>query len=184
MEKLSQLRARLSQARPASWDALPDIDLYMDQVMTYMSRQYVPFRKEEQLTSSMVNNYIKDGLLARANGKKYSREHMAYLTVISMLKQVLSVKDTGFLIRQAVQEGDAPSFYGMFLELLDAQLTQTAQALPEEYDAGLLTQTALRLAVASFAAKLACERLVDMLREDVKDMKEARDAKEPRDARA
>jgi hypothetical protein len=59
----------------------------MDQVMTNMPRQHVSFRKEEQLTSSMVNNYIKDGLLGARRGIKYSKEHMAYLTVISMLKQ-------------------------------------------------------------------------------------------------
>ena len=93
-EKLGQLKQKLATERPVKWSEFPDIGLYKDQVLSYMYRQLINFEEGGQLTSAMVNNYIKDGLLPRADGKKYSREHLAGLTRVP-LKQVLSV-NTGF----------------------------------------------------------------------------------------
>ena len=93
MEELVELKQQLMQARPNGWDDLPDIPLYMDQVVSYLSRQMAGFWEGDGLTSAMINNYIKDGLLERANGKKYGQEHLAYLTAICALKQVMSVRE-------------------------------------------------------------------------------------------
>lgn len=70
-------RGRLAQERPDRWESLPDIPLYMDQVVSYLARQLISFGEGDSLTPAMINNYIKDGLLARANGKKYDQEHLA-----------------------------------------------------------------------------------------------------------
>jgi hypothetical protein len=70
MEKLEQLKERLSSERPVSWSEFPDIGLYMDQILSYMHRQLINFEGDGQITSAMVNNYIKDKLLLRADGKK------------------------------------------------------------------------------------------------------------------
>ena len=69
MEELNELKRRLEQERPAAWNELPDIALYMDQIIAYMSRQLIRFDQDEKLTPAMVNNYIKDGLVPerRAN---------------------------------------------------------------------------------------------------------------------
>ena len=82
MEELKELKERLETQRPAEWDALPDLSLYMDQVIGYMPRQLIQYGEGEGLTSAMVNNYIKDGLLPRAEGKRYGKVHLAYLTAI------------------------------------------------------------------------------------------------------
>lgn len=82
MEELRELKGRLEGERPAEWDALPDIGLYMDQLISYMPRQLIHYGEGESLTSAMVNNYIKDGALPRAEGKRYSRTHLAYLTAL------------------------------------------------------------------------------------------------------
>ena len=76
MEELKQFQQRLEGQRPAEWNALPDLPLYMDQVVSYLSRQLIELEPGEGLTSAMVNNYIKAGLLPRAKGKKYEREHL------------------------------------------------------------------------------------------------------------
>ena len=55
------------------WERLPEIYLYMDQVLTYMDKQLHLFERDEKtslLTSSMVNNYVKDGVLPRPEQKK------------------------------------------------------------------------------------------------------------------
>ena len=82
MEELHELRERMSRQRPVEWEAFPDIGLYMDQVVSYLPRQLIHYGESELLTSAMVNNYIKDGLLPRAEGKRYSRVHLGYLTAI------------------------------------------------------------------------------------------------------
>ena len=101
MKELMQLKDILTKERPASWEEFPDIGLYKDQVVTYVSRQLISFNDEDSLTSSMINNYIKDKLLPRADGKKYSKEHLAGLIEICILKQALPVRDIGLLLQQA-----------------------------------------------------------------------------------
>ncbi len=66
MKEVSNLKERLREQRPASWETLPDIPLYMDQVLSLMSRQTIRFGEEDALTAAMVNNYIKDGVVPRA----------------------------------------------------------------------------------------------------------------------
>lgn len=86
MNDLTALLDRMRTQRPVAWDQLPDFALYMDQVLSYMDRQVLRFDEEDALTASMVNNYTKSGLVPRAEGKKYNREHLAYLTAICVLK--------------------------------------------------------------------------------------------------
>ena len=74
MEEIQRIKELLAKDRPGDWDALPDIDLYMDQVVSYLPRQSVG-GKAPSMTSAMINNYVKDGLLPRACGKRYHKEH-------------------------------------------------------------------------------------------------------------
>jgi len=98
MDELQNLKTRMEQERPAPWKDLPDIALYMDQLISYMPRQLIRFDQGPVLTSAMVNNYIKDGLVPRAEGKRYGPIHLGYLTAVVALKQVLSVRDIGALM--------------------------------------------------------------------------------------
>ncbi|MDD2457756.1 MAG: DUF1836 domain-containing protein [Eubacteriales bacterium] len=77
--------------QPVPWEQLPDLGLYMDQVITYVERLCQPLYVQEKfLTPAMVNNYVKSGLIARPNGKKYNRALLAQLIMICTLKQALS----------------------------------------------------------------------------------------------
>jgi DNA-binding transcriptional MerR regulator len=75
------------------WDRLPDIELYMDQVLTILNRQDFPIQSEPELTASMINNYVKAGLLPRTKSKRYGKEHLARLIIIIALKSVLTVTE-------------------------------------------------------------------------------------------
>lgn len=164
-EELIELKRRLSEERPQEWDAFPDIGLYMDQIISYMPRQLIHFGDGETLTSAMVNNYIKDGMLPRAEGKRYSRTHLAYLTAICALKQVLSVKDTNLLIAAGVEVKEPEPLYDYFRQELDTALRETASAIPEDAAEQDLPKLAFCLALRSYADKLACERILDVLQE-------------------
>ena len=158
----------MEQERPANWEQLPDISLYMDQIISFMPRQLIHFDDSEALTSAMVNNYIKDGLVPRAEGKRYSPIHLSYLTAVCALKKVLSVKDTGALIAagQARQE-DPQKLYGYFCHALDRALSDTAATLNEHAEKEDLAQMALDLALRSYANQLACARILDILQPEL-----------------
>jgi hypothetical protein len=163
MEELEQLKDKLSAERPVSWAEFPDIGLYMDQVISYMHRQLINFEGASQITSAMVNNYIKDKLLPRADGKKYSREHLAGLTEIGLLKQVLSVSDVGLLLHQELGEDDHEKFYFKFRQILDKALAVTAEQIKPDWEMEALSDMALRLVVSSYCNKLAGERLLEII---------------------
>lgn len=129
MEEIRELKERLERERPVEWEAFPDIGLYMDQLISYMPRQLIHYGEGESLTSAMVNNYIKDGAMPRAEGKRYSRTHLAYLTALCALKQVLSVKDAGLLLAAASEGRPPQKLYEQFREELDRALDVTAGSL-------------------------------------------------------
>ncbi len=164
MEELRELKERMKTQRPADWDSLPDLSLYMDQVIGYMPRQLIQYGEAERLTSAMVNNYIKDGLLPRADGKRYNRTHLGYLTAICALKQVLPVKDAGLLVNlHAGQEEQAR--YAHFCAELDRALTDSAGRLDVDRGPEELPQLALTLALRSYADGLACRRVMELIRQ-------------------
>jgi len=164
MEELLELKNRMEQERPASWDALPDIALYMDQLISYMPRQLIRFDDRDALTSAMVNNYIKDGLVPRADGKRYGPVHLAYLTAVCALKKVLPVRSIGKLIAagQARNKGDE-GLYAYFCGALDRALADTAQTIDADAQREDLARMALDLALRSYANQLACARILDIL---------------------
>jgi len=164
MEDLSRLITALETERPVPWNEFPDIRLYKDQVLTYMRRQLIHFSEEDRITSAMINNYIKAKLIPRAEGKKYTREHLAGLTEIGLLKQVLTVQDTGYLLQQELGSSGPEEFYGKFLQVLDQSLSETAAKIDPGWDDRLLSDMALKLAVTSYCHKLACESLLEWIR--------------------
>ncbi len=165
MKEIEELKRRLREERPQEWDAFPDIGLYMDQIISYMPRQLIHFNEEESLTSAMVNNYIKEGMLPRAEGKRYSRTHLAYLTAICALKQVLSVKEASQLIAAGtgLPGRETQALYGYFCAELDAALSETAGRLNEDMGEEELPGLALALALRSYADRLACQRVLELL---------------------
>ena len=164
MEELLDLKQRMEQERPAPWNQLPDIALYMDQVISFMPRQLIHFDERESLTSAMVNNYIKDGLVPRAEGKRYGPIHLGYLTAVSALKKVLSVRDVGALIAAGKERSTDPEqLYNYFYRALDQALSDTARSLDENAQREDLARIALDLALRSYANQLACARILDIL---------------------
>lgn len=171
-EAAVELKKKLETNRPEQWDRIPDIDLYMDQLKSYMERQHIGFEltgTEETLTSSMVNNYIKSGILPRAKGKRYNRSHIGILTAICLLKQVLKVDEVGKLLQSCLQGRDVQSFYSDFTEMLDQEYQKTAEQINPEADAGETTRQALQMAVSGYAQILACKTLLKTLPEEKKD---------------
>lgn len=163
MEELAELKQQLAQQRPDGWDDLPDIPLYMDQVVSYLARQAPCCGEGDALTPAMINNYIKDGLLERANGKKYGQEHLAYLTAISVLKQVMSVREMKVLTTVGREMRAPDRQYEYFCRYLDEAMADAAQRLDADTTDHDLPKLVLDLAMRSYANMLACRQALAVL---------------------
>lgn len=163
-QRLEELKERLANERPAPWDSLPDLPLYMDQVVSYLGRQLITFGDGDLLTSAMINNYIKDGIVPRANGKRYEREHLAGLTAVAALKQVLSVRDMGTLIENGAMKGEPRESYEHFRAELDLALRGALEDMEDAPDCADLASLAMTLALRSYADALACRHILNVLR--------------------
>ena len=169
MKELEELRQRMVTERPAAWEQLPDLALYMDQLISYMPRQLIRFEGSDALTSAMVNNYIKDNLLPRAEGKRYGREHLAWLTAICALKSVISMREMSTLFAGLGQDArPVEERYAHFRDQLDEALGKVAQELGPDVEKERLADLALRLALESYASKLACQRVLELMGEDIR----------------
>ena len=85
--------SRIDYIRP---NEIPNIDLYMDQVTTFMEDQLKRTKRYEEdkiLTKTMINNYAKNNLLPPPVKKKYSKEHVLVMIFIYYFKNILSIKD-------------------------------------------------------------------------------------------
>lgn len=99
------------------WSELPEIDLYLDQVVNYLERylsQYSTNKEDKIITKTMINNYVKQGIMPAPEKKKYGRSHIAYLMVICILKQVYSISDIGKLISLTIQYFEIGKAYNRF----------------------------------------------------------------------
>lgn len=95
-EQLADLLSFLEAQTHVKPEEIPNIDLYMDQVTTFMEEHLKDSKRYEEdkvLTKTMINNYAKNNLLPPPVKKKYSRDHMLMLIFIYYFKSLLSFHD-------------------------------------------------------------------------------------------
>ena len=95
-ESIRKILKDMQKMKYISPDEIPNIDLYMDQMTTFMDEHLKYTRRSEDdkmLTKTMINNYTKNNLLPPPNKKKYSKEHILLLIFIYYFKNILSISD-------------------------------------------------------------------------------------------
>ena len=106
----------------------PDIDLYMDQVIALMQKYLGPYMiSEDMLTPSMINNYVKINALPAPVSKRYSKEHIARLVVICLMKRQLSIPVISNIIEEQVRSSGLENFYNSFVSSYEASFKAAAQ---------------------------------------------------------
>lgn len=93
---LNSILASISRIDYVKSTDIPNIDLYMDQVTSFMDKELKSTKRYEDdkiLTKTMINNYAKNDLLPPPVKKKYSKEHLMVLTFIYYFKNLLSIGD-------------------------------------------------------------------------------------------
>ncbi|MBQ8964196.1 MAG: DUF1836 domain-containing protein [Clostridia bacterium] len=150
--------APISRFRPVSWEQIPDLGLYMDQVVTFITRVYEPLYGGDihgYLSPSMINNYVKSQLIPRPTGKKYSREQIALLTMIVALKQTCSMED----IRKLLACGVGRSVEGLY-DAFCLQFSQVIRAMCEDTVSIAAPQSALDFAILASGYSAGCAALL------------------------
>lgn len=106
------------------WDQLPDMELYMDQVVTLLNDYLKPFQKgqDKMVTSTMINNYVKNGIVHPPIKKRYTKQHMAYLVVVCVLKMVYRMDEISSLISVQIDKYPVDQAYNYFCAELESCL--------------------------------------------------------------
>ena len=103
------------------WEDIPNIDLYLDQVLLYVNQVCAPISpdKEKGLTASMVNNYVKHGYLTKPDKKKYQRKQIARLIAITTLKSVFSIQEIAQTLNTLQTQASSDQLYDAFVDYMN-----------------------------------------------------------------
>ena len=106
------------------WEDIPNIDLYLDQVLLYVNQVCVPISpdKEKGLTASMVNNYVKHGYLTKPDKKKYQRKQIARLIAITTLKSVFSIQEIAQTLNTLQTQASSDQLYDAFVDYMNHEI--------------------------------------------------------------
>lgn len=184
--------SRIDYIKP---EDIPNIDLYMDQVTTFMEEQLSSSKRypeDKILTKTMINNYAKNNLLPSPEKKRYSKEHLLLLIFIYYFKNILSINDIQTLLGPITEkyfrsdsEMDLTAIYNEVfsmekeqVELLKKNLLRcyhtsekTFETAPEE-DRKFLKMFSFicLLSFDVYTKKMLIEQLVDELRNENTDV--------------
>lgn len=123
MIKIDDLIEKLALDKKIELEDIPEIDLYMDQVIQLFDNKFANDSDEKILTKTMINNYAKAKLLFPIKNKKYSKKHIILISLIYHLKGVLSIndiKDTLNGLNKKIHEEDdlnIDELYNSFLKI-------------------------------------------------------------------
>lgn len=188
MNKLTDLLAELGLENNIALEDIPEIDLYMDQVIQLFEKKFGSSTRNEEdkvLTKTMINNYAKGKLFFPIKNKKYSKEHLILISLIYQLKGGLSIQDIKSILggindRIGNEEFPLDQFYKSYLnlhekniEIFNEDVLKTEQEVnkevekldadnPEELETVLLIASLVN--ISNFYRKTA-EKLVDQLAE-------------------
>lgn len=174
-----------------SYKELPNIELYMEQVLKYINSVLAPFSFDGSplLTSYMVNNYVKAKMISEPKKKRYTKEQLGYLIAITIMKSSLSMGDMSLLLELDDNISlDTGRIYAFYSEMETSIVKQTTSVSKKQVDKLLssfdkakaagngkadedlrnsLGLLALRLATKAEANKLLSDRIIDALRKDM-----------------
>lgn len=169
--ELNEWADRLAAAALPRWEELPDIELYMDQVVALLDKHFARFPGGEAgklISPSIINNYVKMGAVPPTIKKRYSRTHLAYLMIICILKPVLPIAAIQGIIEAQLRSRALDEVYNHFCE----EQESAARLIREQIQGGeptagmlvpageRLSDLSLRMAVLANAGKIFAEKIV------------------------
>lgn len=167
MEVLKLTTDQITKQRLPRWNELPDLEIYMDQVISLITRYIADFPSvdEKGLTASMVNNYVKLGMIPAPKKKKYTRTHLAYLIIICILKSVLPITLIHQMISDELDSGKTgEALYDSFCEQFERTDAAASSEILKLTEAESATELAFCAALRAQAEQSLAQTLLDNLK--------------------
>ena len=176
----SQFKAVLERANAFKlprYEELPDFELYMEQVISVMEKYlslYLPVSDGKIITPSIINNYVKLKIIPAPRAKKYSKIHLAYLIVICILKQTLSISLISNMINLGLKTTNIEELYNGFCDNFEMVLSNTAKKteefvdLPKEELYSAYASLTMRSAASSAVGRFMCENVIKFNEDNLK----------------
>jgi hypothetical protein len=165
----NETKQRLSNSvrdfRMPRYEEIPNVGLYLEQTTKYIAEYLAPLQ-EGAITSSMVSNYVKKGLVASPVKKQYSREQIAYLMFIALAKNVLSLDNLVRFIRLQQQTYTAERAYDYLCAEFENVLQYVFGLKPEMDNVGMDSSDEkfmLRATIITVAHKIYLDKCFDMM---------------------
>lgn len=168
---VTEIYQPLLEFRFPRYEEISNIGLYMDQVMRILEDTLEAFSmdtEEKTITPSMVNNYVKQGIIQPPIKKKYSRNHLAYLLVVCLLKRVYTMTEICRMIDIQIQSTPIEQAYNSFCTELERSLRYVILHDEKDNPFSNSPQTAeawlIRSAVLAVAHKMYVQKMLDSIR--------------------
>ena len=188
--KLRRWENYLKEFRLPQWDELPDMDLYMDQVVMLLQR-YLNFLAEDEhgnaaITASIINNYVRLKIMPPPVKKKYTRVHMAYLIMVCSLKQSVNIPYIQKMLPLGLPEAEVRRIYEGYVKthhdvcLAFIQLVRSgADVVLHSPDAQSedVERVVYSAAIVSGFSKLLTEKMVHLEGETVDSQQDSKEKK-------
>lgn len=152
--------ADLVTVKVPKWDELPKFDLYMDQVVAFVNTTLGRL-EFDQITSSMINNYVKHKVVLAPVKKKYQSMQIADILIISLLKQSFSLDVIRSGIDQVTKRDYPKQAYDYFVEMLMAGLRK--EKTPYQNGNDQLNHKMMEVAVESIITGLRANKLLKLM---------------------
>lgn len=154
----------IAEFETVPWNELPQLELYMDQVITLINRGLEPLLADSDraVTPSMINNYVKAEVLPRPTKKRYDREHLTLLSLICMLKSELSLQEIRDLLGILTMHYNTEDLYSGLSDLQVRYLKEAAARVgdPDALSDAERCRLATELALEANAKRLLASKLI------------------------
>ena len=129
------------------WDEIPELDLYLDQVLLYVNNVCGSSisAADKGLTASMINNYVKHGYISKPVKKKYQRRQVARLIAITTLKTDFSIQEISATLNMLHKEADSRELYDDFVDYMNGSKLEVAPIISTACQTVKLYQKTLSL---------------------------------------
>lgn len=142
---------------------LPEIELYMDQVISVAEKYLgvLSVGKRNIITSSMINNYVKNGVIPPPEKKRYTRDHLAQIIIVCALKQTVEITDISVMIKKMTEAYGVAETFDTFAALYEKYTSAIVISARETSDSdsasGGIYKTVVDNAILSSTARTVVE---------------------------
>lgn len=133
-ELVTEFEQSIKDFRLPRCSEIPELDFYMDQVISLMEKNLYLLSSDGSvkfITPAMINNYVKLGIIPPPKKKRYNKEHICYLFIITTLKSVIPIPSISQIIKTQTATRSIFDLYDIYCEAYENMLKEAGQTLKE-----------------------------------------------------